>query len=105
AVAQVIDGALVLWAALRCGEVQRQGKAAADLDEARDQRFVDRVELVGTGGEGAGLALALQPVPLEERGLEQRCRSVVVELVQLCRPTTVVGEVDPAVEVRIAPPP
>ncbi|KAG1392341.1 hypothetical protein G6F59_014628 [Rhizopus arrhizus] len=63
---------------------------------------MDRVELVGVLRQATGVALVFQPLPLEEAGLEQRGRRVVVQFVQLGRPGAVVGQVQAPVQMRLA---
>src|SRR5450432_2021477 len=58
----------------------------------RDQPLVDRVELVPSGEH------LLEPLPLDDRGLVQRRRSVGVVLEQLRRRLPVVREIEPAVD-------
>jgi len=52
--------------------------------------------------QATGVALVFQPLPLEEAGLEQRGRRVVVQFVQLGRASTVVGQVQATVQMRLA---
>ena len=102
AVAQVGDRALVLHRVAHRGEVERPRDAARDRAERFHQGFVDRVELVAAGRQPAACKLVFQPLPLEESGLEQRGRGVVIQFVELGRAGAVVGEVHAAVQVRLA---
>lgn len=62
-----------------------------------DQPFVQRVELVGGGGK------VLQPLPLDDRRLEQAGGGVGIVFQQLWRAGPVPGEVEAAVERRLTP--
>ncbi|KAG1606086.1 hypothetical protein G6F46_013251 [Rhizopus delemar] len=102
AVTQIIDGAAVFIRAAHGAEVQRRRQLRGQFAEALDQRFMDRVELVGVLRQATGVALVFQPLPLEEAGLEQRGRRVVVQFVQLGRTGAVVGQVQAPVQMRLA---
>ncbi len=102
AVTQVVNRATVLIRTAHGAEVQRRRQARSEFSEALDQGLVHAVELVGVLRQATGVALVLQPLPLEEAGLEQRGRRVVVQFVQLGRAGAVVGKVQAPVQVRLA---
>ncbi len=79
--------------------------AAPEALQSLDQTLVQRVELVGALGQPARRHLVLEPGPLEDGGLEERGRRVGVVFEQLRRSGAVVGEVEAAVEIAVAPVP
>ena len=102
AIAQVLDRALIFLGVTHRTEVQGRGQLRGKLAEPVDQRLVDGIELVGMPGQGAAVALVLQPLPLEERGFVQRGRRVVVEFIELGRAAAVVRKIHAAIQVRLA---
>jgi hypothetical protein len=71
----------------------------SQLCPSRNQLFVDRIELVAAGFH------LLEPVPLHDRGFEQRSRRISVVFEQFRRRGAVIGQIEPAVDIGIAPPP
>ena len=59
---------------------------------------MDRIELVGMGGNDAPLDRLLEPRPLKHRRLEDRGRRIRIVFQQFCRSPPVETEVEPAVE-------
>ena len=59
---------------------------------------MDRIELVGMGGDDAALDRLFQPGPLEHRRLENRGRRIGVIFEEFRRTGPVESEVEPAVE-------
>ena len=82
----------------RPGEVHLAGRQPlGDRAPALDELLVQGVPLVVVGVE------VLEPVPLQDRRLEQRGGGVRVVLQHLARPAAVVAQVEAAVDVRVVP--
>ncbi|MEG8046482.1 hypothetical protein QP175_09815 [Sphingomonas aerolata] len=91
-----------------------RGRVGCEMDEtaAREQRaeafaqLVEQaVELVGPRRHRPAREQVLQPHPLECRAFEHRCRRIGIIFVELGRSRPVIGEVEPAIERRLARPP
>ncbi len=63
---------------------------------------MQRIVLVGIGGHDVSRLRVLQPHPLERAGLEHRGRRIGVVLEQLRGTVAVVGEIEAAIEARVA---
>ena len=102
---QVLEEAHRLAVLDEVGVRGEMDEAAVGEDGAEpvDQLLVQAVELVGVGGQDAGGDLVLQPQPLEHRRLIDAGRGVGVVFVELGRASAVIGEVEPAIEGRVAP--
>ena len=93
--AQVLHRHPVLDLVQAAGEVHARMRRQ-DVLPAPHQRLVDQVELVGAG---AGV---FQPVPLHDRGLQQRGRRVRVVLEQLRHPMSIPRDVHAPVQRGLA---
>ncbi len=62
---------------------------------------MDRIELVGAGGNDLPLDRLLEPGPLKHRGFEDRGRRIRVVFEQLGRAASVETEIEPAIEAEI----
>lgn len=79
--------------------------AARKLRKARDQSFMQRVELIRLRRKFAAGDELLQPVPLNDGGFEQARRRVGVVFEELRTPPAVIGEIEATVERGVPPPP
>jgi hypothetical protein len=75
--------------------------SGAHLLPGFDQPFMDRIELVGTGGDDLPLDRLLEPCPLKDRRLEDRGRCIGVILQQFRRTPPVETEIEPAIEAAV----
>ena len=102
AIAQVVHGTAILGRIAHRGKVERPWQGRRQRGEGLDQTLVDRIELVGGRRQTTFALLVVEPLPLEERRLEQRRRRVVVELEQFGRAPSRIGQVHATVQVRLA---
>ena len=78
-----------------------QVAAGAEFLPGVDQPLMDRIELVGVGGNDLPLDRLLEPGPLKDRGLENRSRRIRVVFQKFRRAVPAETEVEPAIEAQI----
>ncbi|MNL49087.1 hypothetical protein D3C87_1719930 [compost metagenome] len=84
---------------------EMENPVSRELPEGLNQGFLNRVELVGLRRERSKGDLIGQPVILEICRFEYGSGRVGVVFQQLCRAMPVIGKIEAAIQVAVAPPP